>query len=239
VLAEPVQNGGGSIVPPAGYWQELRRICDKYGVLLCADEVINGFGRLGEWFGSQVMGVVPDLVTFAKGATSSYAPIGGLLIRQPVFDELLDSHIGMFNHGATWGGHPVVAATSVANLTALRDEDVVGNVRSLAGHFREQLDRMAAGHRMVSEVRGMGFFYAVELTADRETGRRLTPEQEAVLMKETLPPFMMEEGLYTRADDRGEPKILLCPPLISTRSDIDDIVSMVDRTLERAGAMEW
>lgn len=239
VIAEPVQNGGGSIVPPAGYWQELRRICDKYGVLLCADEVINGFGRLGEWFGSEVMGVVPDLVTFAKGATSSYAPIGGLLVRQPVFDELLDSHIGMFNHGATWGGHPVVAATSVANLTALRDEDVVGNVRSLGGYFREQLDRMASGHRMVSEVRGMGFFYAVELTADRETGRRLTPEQEAVLMKETLPPIMMEEGLYTRADDRGEPKILLCPPLISTRSDIDDMVSMVDRTLERAGAMEW
>ena len=239
VLAEPVQNGGGSIVPPAGYWKELRRICDRYGVLLCADEVINGFGRLGEWFGSEVMGVVPDLLTFAKGATSSYAPIGGLLIRQPVFDELLDSHIGMFNHGATWGGHPVVAATSVANLTALRDEDVVGNVRSLAGHFRDQLDRMASGHRMVSEVRGMGFFYAVELTADRETGRRLTPEQEAVLLKETLPPIMMDEGLYTRADDRGEPKILLCPPLISTRSDIDEIVSMVDRTLERAGAMEW
>lgn len=239
VIAEPVQNGGGSIVPPVGYWQELRRICDKYGVLLCADEVINGFGRLGEWFGSQVVGVVPDLVTFAKGATSSYAPIGGLLVRQPVFDELLDSHIGMFNHGATWGGHPVVAATSVANLTALRDEDVVGNVRSLGGYFREQLDRMASGRRMVSEVRGMGFFYAVELTADRETGRRLTPEQEAVLMKETLPPIMMEEGLYTRADDRGEPKILLCPPLISTRSDIDDMVSMVDRTLERAGAMEW
>ena len=85
VLAERVQNGGGSIVPPAGYWQELRRICDKYGVLLCADEVINGFGRLGEWFGCEVMGVIPDLVTFAKGATSSYAPIGGLLIRQPVF----------------------------------------------------------------------------------------------------------------------------------------------------------
>ena len=239
VLAEPVQNGGGSIVPPAGYWRELRRICDKYGVLLCADEVINGFGRLGEWFGSEVMGVVPDLLTFAKGATSSYAPIGGLLIRQPVFDELLDSHIGMFNHGATWGGHPVVAATSVANLTALRDEDVVGNVRSNAGYFRERLEQMAAGHRMVSEVRGMGYFYAVELTADRETGRRLTPEQQGVLLKETLPPIMMEEGLYTRADDRGEPKICLCPPLISTRSDIDEIVSMVDRTLERTGAMEW
>lgn len=239
VLAEPVQNGGGSIVPPVGYWRELRRICDKYGVLLCADEVINGFGRLGEWFGSEVMGVVPDLLTFAKGATSSYAPIGGLLIRQPVFDELLDSHIGMFNHGATWGGHPVVAATAVANLTAMRDEDVVGNVHSNAGYFRDRLEQMAAGHRMVSEVRGMGYFYAVELTADRETGRRLTAEQEGVLLKETLPPIMMEEGLYTRADDRGEPKICLCPPLISTRSDIDEIVSMVDRTLERTGAMEW
>lgn len=239
VLAEPVQNGGGSIVPPVGYWRELRRICDKYGVLLCADEVINGFGRLGEWFGSEVMGVVPDLLTFAKGATSSYAPIGGLLIRQPVFDELLDSHIGMFNHGATWGGHPVVAATAVANLTAMRDEDVVGNVHSNAGYFRDRLEQMAAGHRMVSEVRGMGYFYAVELTADRETGRRLTAEQEGVLLKETLPPIMMEEGLYTRADDRGEPKICLCPPLISTRSDIDEMVSMVDRTLERTGAMEW
>ena len=239
VLAEPVQNGGGAIVPPVGYWQELRRICDKYGVLLCADEVINGFGRLGEWFGSQVMGVVPDLLAFAKGATSSYAPIGGLLIRQPVFEELMDSHIGTFNHGATWGGHPVVAATAVANLTALRDEDVVGNVRGLAGHFRNQLERMAAGHRMVSDVRGMGFFYAVELTADRETGRRLTAEQTDVLLKQTLPPLMMEAGLYTRSDDRGEPKILLCPPLISTRSDIDTMVGMVDRALEQAGAMEW
>ncbi|MCE2526980.1 MAG: aminotransferase class III-fold pyridoxal phosphate-dependent enzyme [Actinomycetia bacterium] len=239
VLAEPVQNGGGSIVPPAGYWQELRRICDKYGVLLCADEVINGFGRLGEWFGSELMGVVPDLLTFAKGATSSYAPIGGLLIREPVFEELMDSHIGTFNHGATWGGHAVVAATSVANLTAMRDEDVVGNVRNLGGYFREKLERMAAGHRMVSDVRGIGFFYAVELTADRETGRRLTPEQADVLLKKTLPPLMMEEGLYTRADDRGEPKILLCPPLISTRSDIDDMVSMVDRTLDKAGAMGW
>ena len=161
------------------------------------------------------------------------------MIRQPVFDELLDSHIGMFNHGATWGGHPVVAATAVANLTALRDEDVVGNVRSNAGYFRDRLEQMAAGHRMVSEVRGMGYFYAVELTADRETGRRLTAEQEGVLLKETLPPIMMEEGLYTRADDRGEPKICLCPPLISTRSDIDEIVSMVDRTLDRTGAMEW
>ncbi len=239
VLAEPVQNGGGSIVPPDGYWQELRRICDRYGVLLCADEVINGFGRLGEWFGSELLGVVPDLLTFAKGATSSYAPIGGLLIRRPVFEELMDSHIGTFNHGATWGGHPVVAATAVANLTALRDEDVVGNVRRLGGYFRQQLDRMAAGHRMVSEVRGIGFFYAVELTADRETGRRLTTEQADVLLKQTLPPLMMEAGLYTRADDRGEPKILLCPPLISTRSDIDDMVSMVDRTLDQVGAMDW
>ena len=141
----------------------------------------------------------------------------------------MDSHIGTFNHGATWGGHPVVAATSVANLTALRDEDVVGNVRRLGGYFREQLERMAAAHRMVSDVRGMGFFYALELTADRETGRRLTPEQVAVLLKETLPPFLMEAGMYTRADDRGEPKVLLCPPLISTRSDIDDMVGMVDR----------
>ena len=239
VLAEPVQNGGGSIVAPDGYWKELRRICDKYGVLLCADEVINGFGRLGQWFGSHVMGVVPDLITFAKGATSSYAPIGGLLIRRPVFEELIDSHIGTFNHGATWGGHPVVAATAVANLTAIADEDWVGNVNRLGGYFREQLDNMAAGHRMVSEVRGMGYFYAVELTADRETGRRLTPEQAAVLLKETLPPIMMEQGLYTRADDRGEPKILLCPPLISTRSDIDDMVSMVDRTLDKVGTMDW
>lgn len=239
VLAEPVQNGGGAIVPPVGYWQELRRICDKYGVLLAADEVINGFGRLGGWFGSQVMGVVPDLITFAKGATSSYAPIGGLLIRQPVFEELIDSHIGTFNHGATWGGHPVVAATAVANLSAIRDEDVVGNVSRNAGYFRQQLDDMASGHRIVSEVRGIGYFYAVELTADRETGRRLTPEQAATILKETLPPILMDEGLYTRADDRGEPKILLCPPLISTRSDIGDMVSMVDRTLDRLGAMSW
>ena len=113
VIAEPDQNGGGAIVPPAGYWQELRDICDRHGVLLVADEVITGFGRLGYWFGSEYVGAEPDLLTFAKGATSGYAPIGGLLIRDELIETLMSEPGRSFTHGATWGGHPVSSAVAV------------------------------------------------------------------------------------------------------------------------------
>ncbi|MGH3359424.1 MAG: aspartate aminotransferase family protein [Nocardioidaceae bacterium] len=237
VFAEPVQNSRGALVPPDGYWQELRSICDEHGILLVADEVICGFGRLGEWFGSTKLDVVPDLITFAKGSTSGYAPLGGVLIRKPLAEALLDSpEGGIFSHGATWGGHPVSTAVAVANLTALRDEDVPGNVRRLEPHFQQGLDRIRDAHPSVDEWRGTGFFYAVELTGDRDSGRALTEEQSVALVREVLPRAMREVDLITRPDDRGATMLMLSPPLVADQAVLDDLLTKVDAVLTRVDA---
>ncbi len=167
VIAEPVQNGRGALVPPDGYWPELRRICDKYGVLLCADEVINGFGRLGAWFGSELFGVVPDLLTFAKGVTSAYAPLGGVIATNKVVDEIAASPLASFVHGSTFGGHPVATAVAVANLMAMREERVVENVVAHRDHLANRMRELHDTYDVVKEVRGMGYFYAIELMASR------------------------------------------------------------------------
>ncbi|MCP3976670.1 MAG: aminotransferase class III-fold pyridoxal phosphate-dependent enzyme [bacterium] len=234
IIAEPVQNGGGALVPPPGYWQELRRICDKYNVLLTADEVINSFGRLGHWFGSEMVGVVPDMLTFAKGATSGYAPVGGVLIRRQRVDELLDSANGTFTHGATWGGHPVSMAVTIANVTAMRDEGVLDNVQEHAGYFRDQLDAIAASHDNVSEVRGTGYFYAVELTVSRDRGIDLTDDQTVRLVNEHLPRMIQDAGLLIRADNRGKAKLMLSPPLIAKTEELDELIAGVDQVVSRA-----
>lgn len=229
VFAEPVQNSRGALVPPDGYWPELRRICDRYGILLVADEVICAFGRLGAWFGSAKFGVVPDLITFAKGATSGYAPLGGVLIRDALADRLLDSpHAGVFTHGATWGGHPVATAVAVANISAMRDEAVIDNVQSLESHFHQGLDAIVAAHPCVREWRGTGFFYALEFTGDRGSGRELRPEQEIALVREVMPRAMRDVNLITRPDDRGATLLMLSPPLVADRGVIDDLLDKVD-----------
>jgi adenosylmethionine-8-amino-7-oxononanoate aminotransferase len=234
LIAEPVQNVGGVMVPPEGYWQELRRLCDEYDILLAADEVINAFGRLGYWFGSERQQVVPDLVTFAKGVTSGYAPLAGIIVREPLIDELLDSPIGMFTHGVTWGGHPMSTAVAHANITALRDERVLEHVRQLESYFRSALDELAARHCIVKEVRGAGYFWGLELMVDREAGRELADDEKARLCREVLPRLLQEAGLMTRADDRGPAMLMLSPPLIADRAVLDELFAMVDGVLTRA-----
>lgn len=235
VFAEPVQNGRGALVPPEGYWQELRAICDRYGILLVADEVVNAFGRLGEWFGvDHVGGVVPDLLTFAKGSTSAYVPLGGLLIRRPLLEALLDSSEGAFVHGATFGGHPVATAVAVANITALRDEGVLEDVRTRAPRLRAGLECLAERHRSVKDVRGAGYFYAIELMADRTCGQDLTSEQSQALLRRVLPASMRKAGLLTRPDDRGATMIMLSPPLVADESTIDELLGQLDVVLSDA-----
>ena len=153
VIAEPVQNGRGAVVPPDGYWQELRRICDKYGILLCADEVINAFGRLGHWTGSERFGAEPDMITFAKGVTSAYQPLGGVIIRRQLVEETWESELGMYNHGSTFGGHPVACAVAVANMKALRDEHVLDNVLANEGYFQAGLTDLANRYDMIKQWR--------------------------------------------------------------------------------------
>ena len=236
VIAEPVQNGGGALVPPAGYWPELRRICDEYGVLLAADEVITAFGRIGSWFGSEAVDASPDLITFAKGATSGYAPIGGMIVRRPLVDRVLDSPDGAFVHGATWGGHPVAAAAVVANLTAMKDEQVIGNVARCQGALRQRLHGLRGAHDAVMEVRGTGYFYALALGRSRRSGQNYSPEETTRMVKEEIPRLALEAGLHLRADDRGGAKIMISPPLVASPAELDDLAERLSRVLDGIAA---
>ncbi len=236
VIAEPVQNGGGALVPPDGYWQELRSICDRHGVLLCADEVICSFGRFGHWFASERFGVVPDMITFAKGVTSAYQPLGGVVIRGPLVEEVYDSHLGSFVHGSTFGGHPVATAVAVANMTAMREARVMEHVLANEAAFAGRLGDLVAGHPCVREVRGTGFFYAIELCADREADTGLSPSQAAALQGGVLGGFVREELMTIRPDDRGYTGLTISPPLVADAEVIDDLAERTDRVLGRVDA---
>ena len=233
VFAEPVQNGRGALVPPPGYWQELRRICDTYGVLLVADEVINSFGRLGHFFGSIRYDVVPDMITFAKGVTSAYLPLGGVIARTPLMESIRDSPMGLYMHGSTFGGHPVATAVAGAVIEAMRAEDVCGHVLAHEDHLRTALDALADRHHCVREVRGTGYFYAIELMRDRIQGRDLEAQEAAALQSGVLNGLLRDARLLIRPDDRGATMLTIAPPLFADRAVINDLVDRVDQVLER------
>jgi len=231
VVCEPVQNGRGGLVPPDGYWQELRRICDRHGVLLVADEVICGFGRFGHWFTSERFDVVPDVITFAKGVTSAYQPLGGMIVRDELFEAVWDSPAGAYLHGATFGGHPVATAVAVATMTAMADEQVLDHVLAHEAGFRRRMDELAAAHPVVGEVRGLGYFYALELVADRSTGRQLTDEHHAALRGGLLARWLRDDRLLIRPDDRGATMLTVSPPLVADDGVLDDLADRLDQTL--------
>lgn len=233
LIAEPVQNGRGAVVPPPGYWPELRRLCDRYGILLCADEVICGFGRLGHWFGSDRFGVVPDLVTFAKAATSGYAPLGGVLSTAAIVEAVYDSPMRGFVHGSTFGGHPVAAAAVVATIEAMEREQTPARVLSLEPYLSDRLTDLVAGHDHVLEYRGCGFFYALELTGSRARGEALHPEAAAQLLGGgVLAKLIRTAGLHIRPDDRGATMLVVAPPLVSETADLEELVDGLDRVLD-------
>ena len=236
VIAEPVQNGRGALVPPEGYWQELRRICDAHGVLLCADEVINSFGRLGHWFGSRRFGARPDMITFAKGVTSAYQPLGGLLVRGPLLERVWDSPAGSFLHGSTFGGHPVATAVAVANMAALRDEGVLAGVLRNEDRLGDGLRSLMQAHPCVKDVRGIGYFHALELMRDRDSGADLTgTESTALLAGGVLDRLVREARVLVRPDSRGAVMLSVAPPLVADAAVIDDLLSRVDQVLDRLG----
>ncbi|MEM9561490.1 MAG: aminotransferase class III-fold pyridoxal phosphate-dependent enzyme [Actinomycetota bacterium] len=234
VVAEPVQNGRGGLVPPAGYWQELRRICDRHGVLLVADEVICAFGRFGHWFASERFGAEPDLVTFAKGVTSAYLPLGGVVARRQVVESIWDSPMAAYLHGSTFGGHPVATAVAVANMTAMDHEGIMGNVLANESGFRRRMDELAAAHRCVGDVRGLGYFYALELMADRTEGTPLTDHQRQALEGGVLAGHVRDARLLIRPDDRGATMLVVSPPLIADDAVLDDLADRLDRVLVAA-----
>jgi adenosylmethionine-8-amino-7-oxononanoate aminotransferase len=234
VILEPVQNAGGCFTPPEGYFQRVRDICDRHGVLLVCDEVITGFGRLGYWTGSEKYGVVPDILTFAKGVTSAYAPLGGMAFTDRIAAALQQEPTTMFLHGATWGGHPVACAVALANLQVMEDDDVLGNVQRNGEWFGQQLRDLAEKHHIVGDVRGTGYFWAMELVKDRDHKVMFDDDESERLLRGFLSTRLLELGLMCRADDRDEPVIQLSPPLIATRDELGEIVGILDQVLGEA-----
>jgi hypothetical protein len=232
VFMEPVQNSGGTFTPPEGYFQGVRAICDEYGILLVADEVICGYGRLGYWFGSERYDIRPDIITFAKGIGSAHVPLGGVLMTDRVADPFVTgSH--MFTHGITYGGHPVSTAVALKNLEVMEREDVLGNVRRNESYFRGVLEKLGS-KPIVGDVRGAGYFMSLELVRDKETKETFSDEESDRLLRGFLSPRLYEAGLICRADDRGDPVIQLSPPLVATREDIDFVHDVLDTVLDDA-----
>jgi adenosylmethionine-8-amino-7-oxononanoate aminotransferase len=213
VFMEPVQNTGGAFTPPEGYWARVREICDQYGVLLVSDEVISAFGRFGHMFGSLRYGYQPDIITFAKGVTSGYSPLGGLMISDRLAEPFLDG-TNTFLQGQTFGAHPVSCAVANANLDIFEREDICGHVLANEGRFK-QLIAGLGDIPLVGDVRGDGYFLAIELVPDRATRGVFTADEAEWLLRGYLSPRLYEAGLICRADDRGEPVITLSPPLIA------------------------
>ncbi len=235
VYLEPVQNGGGCFTPPPGYFERVREICDEYDVLLVSDEVITAFGRLGHYFGADRYGFQPDMITCAKGMTSGYAPIGAMIAS----DKLMEPFLGGTNtylHGITYGGHPVAAAVALANLEIFEREQVNDHVLANEKIFREKLESLM-DIPIVGEIRGAGYFYALELVKDQETKGLFSSEESEHLLRGFLSREILEAGLICRSDDRGEPVVQLAPPLISTVEQFDEIISMLRPVLENAAEM--
>jgi len=234
LIAEPVQNSGGSFTPPAGYWQGLRALCDKFGILLVADEVITGFGRLGEWFGSQRFGARPDLLTFAKGVTAGHAPLGGVLVSDRVAAPFVSGD-AVYTHGLTFGGHPLTTSIALAALDIYERESVLDNVRANEAFLRSALEDLRR-IPIVGDIRGAGYFWSVELVKDRSTKQTWEDDEANWLLRDILTAQMDERGLLCRLDDRGDPVIQLSPPLVAGRPLLEEMTGIVGAALEAAWA---
>ncbi|MFN2627165.1 MAG: aspartate aminotransferase family protein [Gaiellaceae bacterium] len=232
VFMEPVQNAGGALTPPAGYFQGVRAICDRYGILLCCDEVITGFGRLGEWFGSAKYDIRPDLITSAKGLSSAYAAIGAVIAADHVIEPFMND-TAMYAHGITFGGHPVQAAIALKNIEIMRRDRIVENVQEHEGLFRDTLAQLL-DLPIVGDLRGTGFFYALELVKDKETRETFDDAECETLLRGFLSPRLFERGLICRADDRGDPVIQISPPLVAGPQEIGELAGVLGDVLAEA-----
>ncbi|MBL8647371.1 MAG: aspartate aminotransferase family protein [Sphingosinicella sp.] len=226
-IGEPVQGAGGVIIPPEGYWQEVERICRKYGILLVADEVICGFGRTGEWFGHQTLGFTPDLVPMAKGLSSGYLPISAVAVSSDVVDVLKTG--GDFVHGFTYSGHPVCAAVALRNIEIIERENLVGKVRDDVGPYLNAALKRLDDHPLVGETRSIGLLGAVEIVADKKTAARFGGKEGNA--GPVVRDFCIDNGLMVRGI---RDTIVMSPPLIISRQQIDDLVDIIRRSLDSA-----
>ncbi len=223
-IAEPIQGAGGVIIPPDTYWPKVREILAKYEILFVADEVICGFGRTGEWFGSNFFGNTPDMMTIAKGLTSGYIPMGGLIVRDEIVEVLNQG--GDFNHGFTYSGHPVAAAVGLENLRILREEKIIERVKAETAPYLQKRLRELADHPLVGEVRGVGMLGAIELVKNKATRERYSSDQGVGMICRT---HCFANGLIMRAV--GD-TMIISPPLVISNAEIDELVSKARQCLD-------
>jgi adenosylmethionine-8-amino-7-oxononanoate aminotransferase len=232
VFLEPIQSAGGCFPPPPGYFQRVREICDRHGVLLVSDEVICAFGRLGHMFAGERYDYQPDIITCAKGLTSGYVPLGATIVSdrltEPFFRE--DQP---FLHGMTYGGHPVGCAVGLANIEILEREDLPGRVLKHEDAFRQELEALL-DLPIVGDVRGAGYFWGIELVKDKETQGRFSTEESNSLLRDFLSPRLFELGLICRAEDKGEPVVQLSPPLVAGPEEFSEIARILRQALGEA-----
>ncbi len=231
VFLEPVQNSGGCFPPPPGYFERVREICDQYDVLFVADETICAMGRIGDYFAMNRYGVQPDIITFAKGLTSGYSPMGAMMVHDRLFEPFKQGTTS-FLHGYTWGGHPVSAAAALANLDIFEREGLNAHVQANEAAFRATLEKLL-DLPIVGDVRGAGYFYGIELVKDKATKETFTDAEAERLLRGFLSKALFDAGLYCRADDRGDPVIQLAPPLIVGQPEFDEIESVLRDVLTR------
>jgi len=235
-IGEPVQGAGGVIVPPATYWPEIQRICDRYGILLVSDEVITGFGRTGQWFGCQTLGFTPDLMTFAKGVTSGYIPLGGVMVGDRMAKVLIEQG-GEFEHGYTYSGHPVACAVAIANIGLIREQRLVERVHDDTGPYLAQAFAALSEHPLVGDVQTCGLMGALLLVKDKA---RLTPFDPAVGIGMVCRGHCFANGLVMRAVGN---RMIVAPPLVITRAQIDELAALIrrclDLTLADASRLGW
>ena len=234
VILEPVQNAGGSFMPPAGYLEGVRELCDRYGILFCADEVITGFGRVGHWFASERFGVVPDMITSAKGLSSAYAAIGALIASERVMEPFSQPG-AMYSHGMTFGGHPVQAAVALKNIEIMKRERILERVREKEDAFKATLEQLL-DIPIVGDLRGCGYFYALELVKDKETHESFNDVECNALLRRFVSPQLFDRGLICRSDDRGNPVVQISPPLIAGQEEFDFIAGTLGAVLEEASS---
>ena len=228
VILETITGTNGIIVPPDGYLQSIRETCDRYGIVLIADEVMAGFGRTGKWFGVDNWDVVPDIMTVAKGINSGYVPLGAMIVREPIAEWVRDKY---FAGGLTYSGHPLACASAVASIEAFREEGIVENAAAMGDVFREELAGLAERHPSIGEVRGLGCFWGLELVRNRETREPLVPFNatgEAMAPVSRVSRAALDRGLYLMTHWNV---IMVCPPLTITRDELDEGIAALDEAL--------
>tara|TARA_B100000745_G_scaffold296262_1_gene241411 strand:+ start:1587 stop:2963 length:1377 start_codon:yes stop_codon:yes gene_type:complete len=226
VVAEPVSSPLGAIVPAPNYWPRLREICDKYGCLLIADEVITGFGRTGKMFACEHWGITPDIMTVAKGITSGYIPMGGAILRKSIADSFVGSQKAAFRHVITFGGHPVAAAASLKNLEIMERECLADNSARMGRYLLDGLEELKEKHAIIGDVRGLGLFCGLEVVKDRQTKEYFPPEAE---LASRLTQAFSDQGILLRGGDMMN----IMPPLCVTTGEIDEIVAALDKGFDQ------